>query len=43
MNYLIDRTFRNVNRLFVLLFKNGNDDLTRNSFNEYYISRNERF
>ena len=34
-NYLIDPTFRNINRLFVLSFKNGNDDPTRNSFGEY--------
>ena len=29
--------FRNINRLFVVLFKNGNDDPTRNSFNKYYM------
>ena len=27
--YLIDPTFRNINRLFVLSFKNGSDDSTR--------------
>ena len=37
-NYLIYPTFRNINRLFVLSFKNGNDDPTRNSFDEYYMS-----
>ena len=37
LDYLIDLTFRNINRLFVLSFKNGNDDPTRNSFDKYYI------
>ena len=36
-NYLIDRTFRNINRLFVLSFKNGNDDSMRDSFEKYYM------
>ena len=36
-DYLIDPTFRNINRLFVLSFKNGNDDPTLNSFDKYYI------
>ena len=35
--YLIDPTFRNINRLFVLSFKNGNNDPTRNSFDRYYM------
>ena len=35
---MIDTTFRNINRLFVLSFRNGDDDPTRNSFNQYYIS-----
>ena len=30
-------TFRNINRLFVLLFKNSNDDPTIDSFNQYYM------
>ena len=38
MDYLIDPTFQNINRLFVLSFKNGDDDPNRNSFDEYYIS-----
>ena len=38
LDYLIDPTFRNINRLFVLLFKNGDDDPTRNSFGKYYMS-----
>ena len=37
LDYVIDPTFRNINRLFVLSFKNGNDDPTRNSFDEYYM------
>ena len=32
LDYLIDLTFRNVNRLFVLSFKNGKDDPSMNSF-----------
>ena len=38
LDYMIDPTIRNVNRLFVLSFKNGNDDHARNSFDEYYMS-----
>ena len=34
-NYLIDSAFRNINRLFALSFKNGDDDHTRNSFDRY--------
>ena len=34
---MIDPTFRNINRLFVLSFKNGDDDPTRNSFDEHYM------
>ena len=37
LDYLIDPTFRNINRLFVLSFKNGNDDPMRDSFDKYYI------
>ena len=36
LNYLIDPIFTNISRLFVLSFKNGNDDLLRDSFNKYY-------
>ena len=36
LDYQIDPTFRNINRLFVLLFKNVNDDPARNYFDEYY-------
>ena len=38
LNYLIDPTFSNVNRLFVLSFENEED---RTSFSEYYIPRVE--
>ena len=37
LDYLIDLTFRNINRLFVLSFQNGNDNPTMNSFNRYYM------
>ena len=37
LDYLIDPTFRNINRFFVLSFKNGNDDPTRNYFDEIYM------
>ena len=37
LDCLIDTTFTKTNRLFVLSFRNGNDDPTRNSFNEYYV------
>ena len=36
-DYLIDSTFRIINRLFVLSFKNGDDYPIRNSFDEYYL------
>ena len=37
LNYLIVPVFRNINKLFVLLFKNGNNDPTRDSFDEYFM------
>ena len=37
LDYLIDPTFRNINRLFVLSLKNGNGDPTRNSFEKCYM------
>ena len=37
LDYTIDPTFRNTNRLFVLSFKNGDNNPTRNYFNKYYI------
>ena len=35
LDYMIDPTFRNVNRLFVLSCKNGDNDHKRNSFDKY--------
>ena len=35
---MIDPTFRNISRFFVLSFKNGDNDPTRHSFNKYYIT-----
>ena len=37
LDYLIDPTFGNINKLFVLSFKAGNDDPRRNSFEKYYL------
>ena len=37
LDYLIDPTFRNIERLFVLSFKNDDDDPARNSFDRYYL------
>ena len=37
LDYLIYPTFRNINKLFVLTFKNGDNDSTRYSFEKYYI------
>ena len=37
LDYLIDQTFRNINRLFLLSFKYGNDDPPRNSFDKYHM------
>ena len=41
LDYLIDPTFRNINRLFALSFKNGNDDPERHSFDKYYMPLEE--
>ena len=38
LDYLIDLTFRNTKRLFVLSLKYGNDDPTRYSFDKCYMS-----
>ena len=38
LDYLIDPTFRKITRLFVLSFKNGNDDPTRDFFDKYCMS-----
>ena len=34
---LVDPVFRNVNRLFALLFKNDNDNATIDSLDKYYM------
>ena len=34
---MIDPTFRNINRLFVLSFRNDDDDPATNSFDTYYM------
>ena len=34
---MIDQTFRNINRLFGFSSKNGDNDLTRDSFDNYYM------
>ena len=36
-DYLIDPTFRNIKSMFVLSFKNGDDDSIWNYFDEYYM------
>ena len=41
LDYLIDPTFRNIDRIFTLSFKNGNNDPIRNSFNRYYMPLGE--
>ena len=37
LDYLIDATFWNIYRLFVLSFKNGSDDPTGLSLDKYYM------
>ena len=37
LDYIIDPTFRNINDLFVQLFKVGRDDHMKNCFNTYYL------
>ena len=37
LDYMIDPTFRNIDRLFVLSFKNGDNYPKRNSFDKYYM------
>ena len=37
LNYLIDPTFTNVNRLFVLSFSRNNNTDNRKSFSDYYV------
>ena len=37
LDYLIDPAFTDINRLFLLSFKNGNNDPTKDSFDKYYV------
>ena len=37
LDYLTDPTFRNINRLFLLSFKNGHNDPHRNYLDQYYM------
>ena len=39
LNYLIDPTFTNVNRLFVLSFPRNNNTDSRYSFSNYYVTK----
>ena len=41
LNYLIDPTFTNFNRLFVLSFSRNNNTDNRESFSDYYVPINE--
>ena len=38
LDYLIDRKYRNINRVFLLSFKNSNADPARYYLDEYYIT-----
>ena len=35
---MIDPTFRNINRLFILSFKNGGDDPSKIALDKYYVT-----
>ena len=37
LDYMIDPTLRNINRVFVSSFKNGNNDPTRHFFDDFYM------
>ena len=37
LDYMIEPAFRNINRLFVLSFKNGDNDPIRDCFGKYYM------
>ena len=37
LDYMIDSTFRNINRLFLFSFKNANVTPRRNSLDEHYM------
>ena len=38
LEHLVDIIFRNINRLIVFSFKNGNNDPARDSFGKYYMT-----
>ena len=38
LDYIINPTFKHISRLFVQLFKIGDNELTRGSFDKYYMS-----
>ena len=37
LDYMIDPTLRNINRLLDLSFKDGGNDSARDSFDKYYM------
>ena len=37
LDYMVDPLFKNIDRLFVLSFKNDSNDPTRDSFDKYYM------
>ena len=37
LDCLTNPSFRNIDKLFVLLFKNGDDDPTKNCFDDFYM------
>ena len=37
LDYMIDPTFKNIDRLFVLSFKNDSNNPMRDSFDKYYM------
>ena len=41
LNYLIDPTFANVNKLFALSFSRNNNTDNRDSFSHYYVPNAE--
>ena len=38
---MVDPAFKNINRLLVISFKNGDNDPVRNSFGKYYMRLGE--
>ena len=43
LDYMIDPTFSNINRLFVFSFKLGRNMATRNTFNRYFHRQKSKF